>query len=167
MVIVTNILPMRRLLSLSRWVLVGWSTTRKLETPKRERSSGVRQLEIRWHGPFDRVQIITIRYLTVGAAASSAATIFWSVLRLSTWPREPNLKDSRTPVKLPDQLSPARPPVPSNTSQRTHRWRDDNPALRLPSSGCSTPRPWRVPGRANVGRIWCYYVFFWNLASAS
>jgi hypothetical protein len=31
MVIVANILPMRRLLLLSRWVPVGWSATRKLE----------------------------------------------------------------------------------------------------------------------------------------
>ena len=33
--------------------------------------------------------------------------------------------------------------------------------------GCSILRPWRVPGRATEGRIWCYCVFFRNLASAS
>ena len=45
--------------------------------------------------------------------------------------------------------------------------RVNNPALRRLSRGCSTRRPWRVPSRANVGRIWCYCAFFANLASAS
>jgi hypothetical protein len=43
---------------------------------------------------------------------------------------------------------------------------EHNPALRLLSSSCSTPRPWRAQGRASAGWTWYRSVFFWNLAAA-